>query len=197
MLERILKLAHQLSQFAIWIAGALTLLSALYITVDIIFRKFFNLSIGGSDEISSYIFAISISWALSYVTLERTNIRIDTIYQLLPVRIAAILDWLALTGLSVFIAFLTRYTVEVAYISWNYQSTANTILGTPLWIPQALWILGFIWLSIILILMQLRSTIALFTGKITILQETCGVRTTKEEAKNEAEIGKQFVLGEK
>ena len=108
LLGRLLNGTTTISRIAIWVAGSLTLISALYITLDVLARKFFNSPIGSSDELSGYAFAISVSWALSFATLDRANIRIDAIYQYLPVRIAAIFDWIALVGLGVFIAYLTR-----------------------------------------------------------------------------------------
>ncbi len=174
----------------------MTLLSALYITADVICRKFFNYPLGGSDELSGYAFAVSVSWALAFATLQRANIRIDAIYQHLPIRVAALADWLALVGLAVFIVYLTRYASDVALQSWQSQSTANTLLGTPLWIPQALWASGFIWLCIVLALMLIRSSLALATGDFRTVQELCGIRSTKEEASEEAEAGIRMVKGD-
>lgn len=193
LLGRLLQGATTLSRIAIWIAGSLTLLSALYITADVIARKFFNSPLGGSDELSGYAFAISVSWALSFATLDRANIRIDAIYQHLPVRIAAFLDWIALIGLAVFIVYLTYYASSVAMSSWHYNSTANTILATPLWIPQALWVAGLVWLCLVLALMLLRASLALITGDIDQVRAICGIRTTREEASEEAEAGKRLV----
>ncbi|MCX5465483.1 TRAP transporter small permease subunit [Alcaligenes parafaecalis] len=196
MLNRLLAGATNLSRYAIWFAGSLTLLSALYITADVLFRKFTGRSLGGSDELSGYAFAISISWALSFATLQRANIRIDAIYQHLPVRLAALLDWIALVALSVFIVYLTLYATSVADISWVNQSTANTAMGTPLWIPQFLWVAGLIWLCIVLALMLLRSSLALITGDLAGIQSLCGIRSTQEEASEEAEAGKRMVQGD-
>lgn len=197
LLGRLLNGATTLSRIAIWVAGGLTLLSALYITADVICRKVFNFPLGGSDELSGYAFAISISWALSFATLERANIRIDAIYQLLPDRFAAFLDWLSLVVLAVFIVFLTRYAAQVAGMSWDNQSAANTLLGTPLWIPQLLWVLGFIWLCVVLALMLIRASLALVTGDIQTVRAICGIRTSKEEASEEAEAGKRIVQMER
>lgn len=197
LLARLISYATSLSRLAIWIAGFLTLLSAIYITLDVLSRKFLNSPIGGSDELSGYAFAISISWALSFATLDRANIRIDAFYQLLPIRIAALFDWLALVGLAVFIVLLTRYAAVVAGMSWDYQSTANTILGTPLWIPQGLWVAGLIWLSTVLSLMLIRASTALVTGNVELLQATCGIRTSKEEASEEAAANKRLVEEDK
>ena len=196
MLNRLLASATTLSRVAIWIAGTLTLLSALYVTADVLVRKFTGSSLGGSDELSGYAFAISISWALSFATLQRANIRIDVIYQHLPVRLAAILDWLALVVMGVFIVFLTMYASDVAGTSWVNQSTANTALGTPLWIPQYLWVAGLVWLCVVLALMLLRSSLALITGDLAGIQSLCGIRSTQEEASEEAEAGKRMVHGD-
>ncbi|WP_353153161.1 TRAP transporter small permease [Pollutimonas bauzanensis] len=194
--SKLLAWATSLSRLAIWIAGGLTLASAIYISADVITRKFFSFSLGGSDELSGYAFAISISWALSFATLQRANIRIDALYQLMPVRISALLDWIALVCLGVFIVFLTYYAGDVAALSWANNSTANTILATPLWIPQYLWVAGLAWLCVVLALMLLRSSIALVTGDLETVREICGIRSTKEEADEEALAGERMVLGD-
>lgn len=195
-LNRLLQGATSLSRWAIWVAGGLTLVSALYITADVITRKFFDFTLGGSDELSGYAFAISVSWALSFATLQRANIRIDALYQHLPARACAILDWIALVGLAVFIIYLTRYAGDVALLSWERQATANTVMATPLWIPQTLWVVGLIWLCIVLALMLIRSSVALVTGDIETVRRISGIRSTQEEAAEEAEAGVRMVRGE-
>lgn len=195
-LDRLLGVATSLSRVAIWVAGALTLVSALYITADVIMRYFTSRPLGGADELSGYAFAISISWALSFATLQRANIRIDALYQYLPTRVSAVLDWIALVVLAVFIVYWTRYAATVAGLSWTNESTANTTFATPLWIPQFLWVAGLVWLCVVLALMLLRSTVALVTGDMAGVKAVCGVRGTEEEAKEEAEAGRRLVHGD-
>src|SRR5690625_2515556 len=194
-LDKALDYAHCLSRFAIWAAGALTLISALYITINVLFRKLAGFSIGGSDELSGYAFAISITWALSFATLERANIRIDALYQVLPTRICAVLDWVSLVALAVFIVYISRYAAEVTQTSWVRQSTSNTTLGTPLWIPQLIWLVGLVWFCIVLALLLLRSTWALVTGDFATISRLARIRSTQEEAEEEAEEGRRMVEG--
>lgn len=196
VLGSLLGAATTLSRYAMWVAGALTLASALYISADVIARGLFHVPLGGADELSGYAFAISISWALSFATLQRANIRIDALYQYLPTRVSAVVDWIALILLGVFIVYWTRYAFDVATVSWTNQSTANTIFATPLWIPQFLWIAGLVWLCIVLALMLIRSSIALVTGDYETVKRVCGVRSTQEEAKEEAEAGERLIRGE-
>lgn len=195
LLNNFLQKANSLSRVAIWVAGSLTLVSALYITADILVRRFTSFSLGNSDELSAYAFAISISWALSFATLQRANIRIDAFYQLLPTRLCAVLDWVALVGLAIFIVFMTYYAGEVATTSWTRGSTANTALGTPLWIPQMLWLAGLLWFCVVLALMLLRASLALITGDLEGVRAVAGIRSSQEEAEAEAEAGRRHIEG--
>lgn len=195
-LGRLLRLAESLSRGAVWVGGALTIASVLLISFDVLARKFLGFNTGGADELSSYAFAISTSWALAFATLQRANVRVDVLYQYFPVRISALLDWLALVSLGVFMVFLTYYAFDVASTSLAQDSAANTPLATPLWIPQGLWVLGLAWMCIVVALMLLRASAALVTGDIDLVKEICGVRSSQEEAEEEAAAGERMVRGE-
>jgi len=195
--SRALDLATACSRGAVWAGGALTLASVVLISYDVLVRKLFNVSIGGADELSGYAFAISTTWALAFATLQRANVRVDVVYERLPVRVAAVLDWLALVALAVFIVYLTRYGFEVFATSWLQNSQANTPLATPLWIPQGLWALGLCWLCLVLALMLVRASFALVTGDLATVRALCGVRTAQEEAKEEASAGERIIAGER
>lgn len=195
-LAALLRHAETLSRIAAWGAGALTIASVLLISFDVIVRKVFGITVGGADELSSYAFAISTSWSLAFATLQRANVRVDVIYQWLPVRLAAILDWLSLVALGVFLATLTYYAYDVVGTSLAQASRANTTMATPLAIPQGLWFLGFLFMCVILALLLLRVSIALVTGDLATVQELAGVRSAQEEAEEEAAAGERIVKGE-
>lgn len=192
-LGRILRSAERLSLGAVWVGGALTIGSVLLISFDVLARKFLGFTTGGADELSSYAFAISTSWALAFATLQRANVRVDVLYALLPTRLSAVLDWVSLVALGVFMAFLTWYAYDVVGTSWAQKSTANTTLATPLWIPQGLWLLGLGWMCIVLAVMLLRASLALVTGDFERVKALCGVRSAQEEADEEAATGERLV----
>ncbi len=128
-------------------------------------------------------------------TLQRANVRVDVLYQKLPVRVSAVLDWISMVALAVFMVFLTYYAFEVVQMSWTQKSAANTPLATPLWIPQGLWLLGLAWMCITVALMLARASAALVTGDIELVKEICGVRSAQEEADEEAAAGERMVKG--
>lgn len=195
-LGALLRHAETLSRVAVWAGGALTIASVLLIGFDVLARKFLGFTTGGADELSSYVFAISTSWSLAFATLQRANVRVDVVYQYLPVRLSALVDWLALVALGVFMVVLTRYAFDMAQLSWAQQSAANTPLATPLWIPQGLWVLGLVWMCVTVALMLLRASAALVTGDYELVKAVCGVRSTQEEAEEEAAAGERMVKGE-
>lgn len=188
-----LKRAHQLSRIGVWVAGAMTLASVALISFDVIMRKLFNWSLGGADELSGYAFAISTTWAFAFVVLERANVRVDILYQYFSVRIAGFIDWLSLVALATFLSVMTRYAYEVLATSWVQNSTANTPLATPLWIPQGLWLIGLLWMSVVLTFMLVRSSIALVKGDLATVRKIAGIKFSIDEAREEAIIGQRRV----
>ena len=187
--------AEHLSRWAVWFGGALTIGGVLLIIFDVLARKFIGFTTGGADELSSYAFAISTSWAFAFATLQRANVRVDVLYQYLPVRLSAVLDWLSVAALGVFMVMLTYYAYDVAATSWTQNSAANTPLASPLYIPQGLWLLGLIWMCLVLALMLVRSSVALVTGRFDDVKAIAGVRSTQEEAEEEAAAGERMVKG--
>lgn len=195
-LGALLRVAEAFSRVAVWAGGALTIASVLLISFDVLSRKFFGYTTGGADELSSYAFAISTSWALAFATLQRANVRVDVVYQHLPVRLSALVDWIALVALGVFMVTLTYYAYDVVLTSWAQKSAANTPLATPLWIPQGLWTLGLAWMCVTVALMLVRASAALVTGDIELVKAICGVRSAREEADEEAAAGERMVKGD-
>ncbi|GAA5234767.1 TRAP transporter small permease [Verticiella sediminum] len=193
VLGGLLRGAEAMSRMAVWAGGALTLASVLLVGFDVFARRFFGFNTGGADELSSYAFAISTAWALAFAALQRANVRVDVVYQYLPVRVSAVLDWLAIVALGVFMAFMTFYAYDVVHTSWTRNAAANTPLATPLWIPQGMWFLGLVWMCIVLALMLVRASVALVTGDIAAVKAIAGVRSAQEEAAEEAAAGERLV----
>lgn len=197
LLGRLHRLAETLSRWAVWAGGAITIASVLLVSFDVLARKLLGFNTGGADELSSYAFAISTAWALAFATLQRANVRVDVVYQYLPVRLSALLDWLSLVSLGVFMVVLTYYAQEVVMTSWEQQSQSNSTLAVSLWIPQGLWYLGLVWMCLVLTLMLVRASVALVTGDINLIKQICGVRSAQEEAEEEAANGERLVQGDK
>lgn len=152
------------SKIAVYICGALIFISVLLITLEVFLRKFFAVSFGGVDEISGYVLGICISWSLAYVLYEKMHIRIDVLYDKLKNKSKAYLDLLSMAFTLLFISFLSYYAGLVVFTSIEKSSVANTPLGTPLWIPQTSWFLGFVFFLIVILTLFIKALVAVVKG---------------------------------
>ena len=83
---------RRFAQWGLWFGGALVLLAAVLIGIDVLMRKFLARSIGGADELAGYSLAIGTAWGLGAALLDRAHIRIDSLYVLFPQKLRLALD---------------------------------------------------------------------------------------------------------
>lgn len=185
MLERLLGAAGRVAHVGVWVGGALLVLAAVMITVDVVARKAFGVTLGGSDELSGYCLAISAAWAFAFALLHRANIRVDAVYKYFPGLVRAALDVVALIALAVFVAVVARYGFEVLMASVRFGSRANTPLQTPLWIPQGLWFAGLAFFLVTLFLVTLKAVLAFGRRRFADVDRLAGLPDVAREAEEE------------
>ncbi|MGI9423755.1 MAG: TRAP transporter small permease subunit [Hyphomicrobiaceae bacterium] len=178
----------RVSQVAVWVGGLALMCSAIMVTGDVIARKLFGITISGSDEISGYVFAAGTTWAYSYCLLHRAHIRIDAIYNLLGLRTKALLDILGLLLLLYYIYLLTIGAIEMFLDNIKYNSTAQTTLATPLWIPQIFWVSGLCFFLLTLVFLTVYCIAALLRGEWSTIGQIAGVRSVEEEISEETHV---------
>lgn len=180
-MEAVMRGARRLTQWGLWFGGALVLLAAILIGIDVVLRKLFNASIGGADELAGYALAIGTAWSLAAALLERAHIRIDSLYVLLPNRLRLALDF---AGLAVFIAFfglIAWHGSSMVMQSWTSGSRSQSALQTPTVIPQSIWILGLVVFVVIGALLFLHALILLGHGRVAEATGAISTRSAEEE----------------
>lgn len=180
-MEAVMRGARRLTQWGLWFGGALVLLAAILIGIDVVLRKLFNASIGGADELAGYALAIGTAWSLAAALLERAHIRIDSLYVLLPNRLRLALDF---AGLALFIAFfglIAWHGSIMVMQSWTSGSRSQSALQTPTVIPQSIWILGLAVFVVIGALLFLHALILLRRGRVAEATGAIGTRSAEEE----------------
>jgi TRAP-type mannitol/chloroaromatic compound transport system permease small subunit len=185
--DRLLDLSRAVARIGAWFGGALIIASAFLVGIEVVIRKAFDLSIGGADELSGFALAISTSWALAFALLERAHIRIDSLYAQLPVRLCALLDLVGLALFTAFVALIAWYGFGVFQTSYQLGARSLSPLGTPLVVPQLIWVLGFVVFLITALLLLMRAAIALIAGDLRAVGALIGSRTVSEEIEAELE----------
>jgi TRAP-type C4-dicarboxylate transport system permease small subunit len=196
VLDRIRGLLERLSRYAVWVGGASLLLAAVMVAVDVICRKLFGITMSGSDEISGYVFAASTTWAYSFCLLHRSHIRIDALYNLLPLPLRGLLDIVGVTLLLVYMSVLTKHAWIVFATSYANNSKSITTLTTPLWIPQLFWVVGLILFVVTLVFVLVHALAALFARNWQLLASIAGILSIEEEIEEET-AGVDVVLAHK
>ena len=177
-----------ISRVAVWVGGGALLLSAVMVTLDVLARKMFAITISGSDEISGYVFAAGTTWAYSYCLFTRANIRIDALYNILDLRTRALLDILGLLLLLYYIYLLFTNAWGMFAENWEFSSTAQTTLATPLWIPQVFWISGLGFFLVCLAFVSTRCLASLIRGDWQTIHDVAGVKSVAEEIDEETHV---------
>jgi len=176
---------RRFAQWGLWFGGALVLLAAVLIGVDVLMRKFLARSIGGADELAGYSLAIGTAWGLGATLLDRAHIRIDSLYVLFPQKLRLVLDVAAIVLLVGFFALTTWHGVGVVSQSWTSDSRSQSALETPTIIPQALWIAGlaaFVVIGVLLLLQALRTALS---GDLRGAAKLISTRSAEEEVEDE------------
>ncbi|TAJ91343.1 MAG: TRAP transporter small permease [Reyranella sp.] len=176
---------RRFAQWGLWFGGALVLLAAVLIGIDVLMRKFLARSIGGADELAGYSLAIGTTWGLGAALLDRAHIRIDSLYVLFPQKLRLALDLLALVLFTAFFALTLWHGLGVVGQSWTSESRSQSALETPTIIPQFLWIAGlvaFVGIAIVIIVQSLRLALA---GDLNGMAQLISTRSAEEEVEDE------------
>ena len=184
-MHRLVAFVHRFSRWSLWFGGALILLAAILIGVDVVLRKAFNASIGGADELAGYALAIGTAWALGAALVDRAHIRIDSLYVFFPRTLRVVLDLAGVALLVGFFGLICWHGLGVVAQSWNSGSRSQSALQTPTVIPQSIWIAGlavFVAVGAVLFAAALRD---LLRGDPEAAVAAIGTRSAKEEVEDE------------
>lgn len=183
--DRLLGLARGVARAGVWFGGALIILAAFLIGVEVVIRKAFDRSIGGADELSGYALAIGSAWAFGFTLLERAHVRIDSLYVLLPARLRVALDLVGLVAFTGLMALVTWHAGGVLRQSAELGARSMSPLATPLVLPQTLWVVGLVAVVLTGLLLLVRAVAAGVAGDRASLQRLIGSRTLGEEIEAE------------
>lgn len=124
------------------VSGYALLGLAFAMSVEIVGRKLFAFSFQGIDDIGGYVLAIVAVAGAGCGVITKTHVRIDIFLVRLPKGLQRFLNMLAMIAMAGFACFSTWRGARVLEESVEFGSRAVNPLQTPLWIPQAIWLLG-------------------------------------------------------
>lgn len=180
-LAAVLQGAGRVSRWLAWIGGAMLLLCAILVSLDVVFRAALKVTYFESFELSTYAFAIATAMGMSYALVTRAHIRIEVVYTLLPPRKRGWFDVAAYAMLALCAGVLLYWCGQV--VLGNYQSGArsNSSLALPLAIPQGIWLVGLAWFALLSVLYALYGLLKCLQGRPEEAHQRLGVASLEEE----------------
>lgn len=185
-LDAIIARAERVSRWLAWAGGALLLMMVALIVVEILMRRLVGRGLGLSFEYSGYVLGISASWSFAYALFHKAHIRIDAAYVRFGNRGRQAFDLLAMGSLAVFAVFAAQAAWGVLDESLTRTTVSNTPLHTPMWIPQAMWVAGWLWFAFSVVLLMLRVSLAALAGDGDTVRRLAGGSTIDEQIEEEA-----------
>lgn len=145
---RITGALRTLNRYIALACGIALMAAVVLILAEVAGRRVPALRVGGADEISGYVMAGLATWGFSYALVERAHVRIDILYMKLRLPGRALFDILAMASVAFVAVLVAWYAYDVLGKSLARGSRSNTPLAIQLWIPQAIWFAGWVWLAI-------------------------------------------------
>ena len=181
----LLNLSEKLSRVLVWIGGTLIILSALLVTLEVILRKAFNISLGGADELSGYAFGIATTFGFAYALFERAHIRVDALYNLFPAKLKLAADFAGIILLSGFAGIVTVMAWQLVADTISHNSHSITPMRTPLMWPQIPWLFGWLFFVFCGGLLALCALIALLRRDTKKAEALIGAKSLDEQVEEE------------
>jgi TRAP-type C4-dicarboxylate transport system permease small subunit len=133
--------------------GAATLGVMMLLSVaDVIGRKFFLHPIQGTAELVGILLVIAASTGLGYCALIKGHVRISIIWDLLSRRGKAADDILAYV-LSLAASIIITWQASIRMYTYIFKQLGGrtAIMALPIWPFMAVMVIGFAWLTVVLI----------------------------------------------
>jgi TRAP-type mannitol/chloroaromatic compound transport system permease small subunit len=151
-----------------YLSGVLFLVLAVFVTYDVIARKWgiylYLPTTRVTDEISGYILALAATWGLAYTLRTGAHVRIDVLLPYLSDRWRAVADCLAFILMGCFAGLVSWKIWALVLDSFESGIRSSTYLLTPQWIPESILGIGFSLLTLASAAMALSMVLEWLTG---------------------------------
>ncbi len=141
-MNRIIQWTESLSDGLARIAAVILGLMTVVILVEILLWNTVEKTTLIADEYSAYGLAAIIFLGAGHCLKERGHIRITLLLGFLPERLSRTITFLATGVTTAFMGYLWWYLFKMVRSAHDYGSTSGTLTNTPLWIPQAVMLIG-------------------------------------------------------
>lgn len=176
------------------IAGYMLLGVALLVTVEILGRRFFGISLQGGDELGGYMLAILAAFGFSYTLLERAHTRVEIVIERVGPRTQAVMNIFSAWCIALMAVFMAWRSWGALMESIEYKALSGTPLMTPLWQPQSIWVAGLLFFAMVSLAVAIHASLLLVRDQRR-LNSFYGIKTLEEVIEEETTISESGIEG--
>jgi len=173
-MTRIISILQKINNGVAVIAGLALLACITIIIFDIVLREV-GISFSGSEEISGYVMAAVTSWGVCYGLTAKAHVRIDFLREKSNALGRSLFDLISLAALSYVAVYVAYHAISVLNKTLKTGALSNTAMEVPLYIPQTIWLAGWVWFAISSSLLLIIAIILLIQGKHAQINNTIGI----------------------
>jgi TRAP-type C4-dicarboxylate transport system permease small subunit len=150
-MDRICKWIEGLCNAGAFFSALFMALIVVLIMVEIILRAVFNASTLVAAEFSGYFLVVVVILGLGYTLQHKAHIRITLVWNRLPARWRKIFDIAVASTSLVITLYALVYSIRMVYDTYSLGMREDSLVETPLWIPQAVIPVGLLMLLLQLV----------------------------------------------
>lgn len=173
-------MALRLLDFLRWLNRGIALAVGLgllacvaFVLVEITLRRLGS-SLGGTTEITGYVMAVATAWGMGFALTELAHVRIEMLRTRMARWGRVMLDLIAMIAMAGTVCLIAFRAWPVLARSIANDSRANTVLETPLWIPQSLWFAGWTWFALMSVAVTLCALALILQGRLGHVEAAIG-----------------------
>jgi TRAP-type mannitol/chloroaromatic compound transport system permease small subunit len=155
------RLVDRLFAWPAYLAGALYVTLAFFVTYDVLARKWGSFvglpTTRVTDEISGYMLALAATWGFAYTLRTDAHVRVDVLFPYMARQVRAVVDFLALVLMALFASIISWKIWTLAFDSLESDVRSSTYMLTPLYIPQGILGVGFSLLALAALVMAVAT----------------------------------------
>jgi len=145
----------------------------VFVLLEITLRRLGS-SLGGTTEITGYVMAVATAWGMGFALMELAHVRIEMLRTQMARWGRVMLDLVAMLAMSGTVVLIAFRAWPVLSRSIANDSRANTVLETPLWIPQSLWFAGWAWFALMTVAVTLITLVLILQGRLGQVESAIG-----------------------
>ncbi len=184
------------ARFVALVAGYAVLGISLMITLEVLLRNIFNVSLQGADEYGGYTLAVVAAFGFSFALLERAHTRVEILLERVGTNSQAMLNLFACWCVALMAIFFVWRGSGAMMESIEYKSLSGTPLMTPLWRPQLVWVCGLAFFAFCATCVALHASVLMLRDR-TRLNAFYGCKSLDDIIEEETMSGNRDHKGSK